>query len=386
MTPKQLFDYKQLKLGNVKYTGRPGVDESALNSALQESKFNIKTKMNAAMPELKGLNQDYGDLQSASDSMDKVITKQQREGLNGLGIKNLISAGLNNPVNRAKLAQWLYTAPKESISALEQDVPQAAEVVKSWFGAKSPELGVAGKTGFQPDIKAPVGNLEGMDANAAGKPSAEPQVTERPAPFVSASQKGWPAPDIKTPTGTMSGGVESVKSNTSKTLSPTEDPNGFLQESKNKMLGNKGQSDIKPTLVAAGLSTLGATSANAMSKRVKFKEGQTITGEASTYNWGEKGLHDTLADNTPMEKNSATQSFAAMSMLPMHSIVEVRDLKTGKTITIQTKDFGPGKRTHRVIDLSQGAWRQLGYSRPGLTNVKVTIKKLGTGGNYHGKY
>lgn len=36
---------------------------------------------------------------------------------------------------------------------------------------------------------------------------ANPQVTERPVPYVSMSQKGWPAPDILTPTGYMSGGV-----------------------------------------------------------------------------------------------------------------------------------------------------------------------------------
>ena len=36
---------------------------------------------------------------------------------------------------------------------------------------------------------------------------AEPQVTERPTPFVKTSQIEWPAPDVETPTGTMSGGV-----------------------------------------------------------------------------------------------------------------------------------------------------------------------------------
>lgn len=145
-----------------------------------------------------------------------------------------------------------------------------------------------------------------------------------------------------------------------------------------------GNASTKALAGAATLTAAGATTSNAMSHR--FKEGHTFTGQASTYNWGEKGLNNTLADNTPMERNSPTQVFAAMSSIPMHSVVEVKDLKTGKTIEVQTKDFGPGKRTHRVIDLSQGAWRQLGYSRPGLTNVKVTIKKLGTGRHYNGKY
>lgn len=36
---------------------------------------------------------------------------------------------------------------------------------------------------------------------------AEPEVTERPTPFVKASQEGWPAPDVETPTGVMSGGI-----------------------------------------------------------------------------------------------------------------------------------------------------------------------------------
>lgn len=54
-----------------------------------------------------------------------------------------------------------------------------------------------------PDI---LKNLHNFDAGI-GEQFAEPQVTERPAPFVRMSQEGFPAQDIQTPTGVMSGGV-----------------------------------------------------------------------------------------------------------------------------------------------------------------------------------
>lgn len=110
--------------------------------------------------------------------------------------------------------------------------------------------------------------------------------------------------------------------------------------------------------------------------------GSSLTGEASTYGWGEK-LNPTTADGTPF---NGKESFVAMRNVPLGTIVTVEDLETGKIQDFQVKDFGPGKRTHRVIDLSQGAWRQFGYDKPGLARVKVTIKQLGKGRHYHGKY
>jgi len=113
-----------------------------------------------------------------------------------------------------------------------------------------------------------------------------------------------------------------------------------------------------------------------------YKVGHVFTGEASTYGWGEK-LNPKTADGSNFDGN---QFFVAMEVVPLGTIVTVKDLKTGKQHDFPVKDFGPGKRTHRIIDLSKGAWKQLGYHKPGLIKVSVTIKQLGQGSFYQGKW
>lgn len=177
MTPQQAFDYKQNKLGDIKYTGRQGVDESALNSSLQQSRANVTSKMNDAMPELKPLNQDYGDLKAANDAIDKVIFNGQKEGLGGLGIKDFLTAGLKNPVNRAKFAQFLYTMPKAQQDALFSSDKSIIPAIQEAFGMKNPDV---------------TKNLGDADIIKSGELFGQPGVVKRPAPFAKTSQTEWP--------------------------------------------------------------------------------------------------------------------------------------------------------------------------------------------------
>ncbi len=61
---------------------------------------------------------------------------------------------------------------------------------------------------------------------------------------------------------------------------------------------------------------------------------------------------------------------AAHKTLPMPSYVEVTALDTGRTILVRVNDRGPFAND-RVIDLSDGAARQLGLSGQGLAGVRV---------------
>ena len=108
---------------------------------------------------------------------------------------------------------------------------------------------------------------------------------------------------------------------------------------------------------------------------------KTITGQASTYGWGEKLNKNTFSG----AKFDAEGITAAMRNVPMGSKAEVTDLKTGKKITVEINDGGPAIKTGRIIDLSKGAWKELGYNRAGLTNVKVKIIALGNGRSYSPK-
>ena len=91
------------------------------------------------------------------------------------------------------------------------------------------------------------------------------------------------------------------------------------------------------------------------------------SGEASTYGWGEK-LNKHTANGevfNPMDLTAASYQY------PANSMVKVIDKKTGKSVVVRINDLGPNKRLNRPIDLSQGAWRALGYNRPGLTEVDI---------------
>jgi rare lipoprotein A len=61
---------------------------------------------------------------------------------------------------------------------------------------------------------------------------------------------------------------------------------------------------------------------------------------------------------------------AAHKTLPMPSYVEVTALDTGKTILVRVNDRGPFAND-RIIDLSEGAARQLGIANQGVAGVRV---------------
>jgi rare lipoprotein A len=61
---------------------------------------------------------------------------------------------------------------------------------------------------------------------------------------------------------------------------------------------------------------------------------------------------------------------AAHKTLPMPSYVEVTALDTGRTILVRVNDRGP-YANDRLIDLTEGAARQLGISEQGMAGVRV---------------
>lgn len=64
---------------------------------------------------------------------------------------------------------------------------------------------------------------------------------------------------------------------------------------------------------------------------------------------------------------------AAHTTLPLPSYVEVTALDSGRTILVRINDRGPFAASSRIIDLSQGAARQLGMERQGTVPVRVRV-------------
>ncbi len=63
---------------------------------------------------------------------------------------------------------------------------------------------------------------------------------------------------------------------------------------------------------------------------------------------------------------------AAHKTLPMPSLVEVTNLDNGRRLRVRVNDRGPFAHG-RIIDLSRGAARQLGFERSGTARVRVRI-------------
>jgi rare lipoprotein A len=57
---------------------------------------------------------------------------------------------------------------------------------------------------------------------------------------------------------------------------------------------------------------------------------------------------------------------------PLGSVVKVTDIATGKNVSLEVNDRGPYVKG-RIVDLSEGAARELGLGSKGLILVRVEL-------------
>jgi rare lipoprotein A len=95
-------------------------------------------------------------------------------------------------------------------------------------------------------------------------------------------------------------------------------------------------------------------------------QGYKDTGLASWYGPGFHGRTTSNGERYDMHKNTA-----AHKILPMNTMVLVKNLENGKETVVRINDRGPFVRG-RIIDLSLTAAKKLGIVRNGTAKVKVT--------------
>ncbi|MGC8760106.1 MAG: septal ring lytic transglycosylase RlpA family protein [Bryobacteraceae bacterium] len=95
--------------------------------------------------------------------------------------------------------------------------------------------------------------------------------------------------------------------------------------------------------------------------------GWTETGLASWYGHPYHGRPSSSGEIYDME-----QLTAAHRTLPFGSIVEVKNLDNGRTVTVRINDRGPFAEG-RIIDLSRAAARQIGLIGPGTALVRIQL-------------
>jgi rare lipoprotein A len=90
-------------------------------------------------------------------------------------------------------------------------------------------------------------------------------------------------------------------------------------------------------------------------------------GTASWYGANHQGK--LTANGERFNMNSLT---AAHRTLPMNSMVKVKSLTTGKSVTVRINDRGPFAK-NRIIDVSKAAAKQLGFMKRGTDRVEITL-------------
>jgi rare lipoprotein A len=64
---------------------------------------------------------------------------------------------------------------------------------------------------------------------------------------------------------------------------------------------------------------------------------------------------------------------AAHRTLPLGTIVTVKNLSNGKSVEVELHDRGPHTRRY-IIDISEGAAKELGFWRKGQSNVEISYQ------------
>ena len=108
-------------------------------------------------------------------------------------------------------------------------------------------------------------------------------------------------------------------------------------------------------------------------KPARFRQGQVLMGISSFYG---PDFHGKLTANG--EVYDMYGRTAAHKTLPLNTIIRVTNLANGTAIIVRVNDRGPYV-AGRMLDLSYGAAKKLGFVSQGTTRVKVVIIELGDG-------
>lgn len=96
---------------------------------------------------------------------------------------------------------------------------------------------------------------------------------------------------------------------------------------------------------------------------------RTLFGQASFYSPKFEGRRTANGETFSHKKLTA-----ACNSLPLGTWVRVTNLKNNKSVIVKTNDR-LHKKTKRLIDLTLGAAKKLGFVASGLTRVKVEVLK-----------
>lgn len=89
--------------------------------------------------------------------------------------------------------------------------------------------------------------------------------------------------------------------------------------------------------------------------------------------WYGRQFHGRLTANG--ERFNMHEMTAAHRTLPLNCVIRVTNKTNGKSVVLRVNDRGPFSG-NRVLDVSYGASKALGFTDNGLTNVKIEVLEV----------
>ena len=105
-------------------------------------------------------------------------------------------------------------------------------------------------------------------------------------------------------------------------------------------------------------------------KRIDLRQRTHLVVQVGTASWYGRWHAGRLTASG--ERFNPRAMTCAHRTLPLGSIVKVTDLATGKDVQLEVNDRGPYVKG-RIMDLSEGAARELGGEEKGLLTVRVEV-------------
>lgn len=107
--------------------------------------------------------------------------------------------------------------------------------------------------------------------------------------------------------------------------------------------------------------------AKSHSETLKHRLTRVQVGLASWYGAQWKGRETASGETFEPERLTA-----ASPTLPLGSVIQVTNLRNGKTVQLRINDRGP-RHGSRILDVSRAAARMLGFLERGVTRVRIRL-------------
>ena len=127
------------------------------------------------------------------------------------------------------------------------------------------------------------------------------------------------------------------------------------------------------TILLASVCTMPALAGPSHKNHIEVHQHAHSTIQVGTASWYGRRQAGRLTANG--ERFNPQAMTCAHRTLPLGSVVKVTDIATGRNVSLEVTDRGPYVRG-RIVDLSEGAARELGVGDKGVVVVRIEVVSI----------